>query len=771
MSHPLISFFHPTALAVIGASDRYGSTGRTVFAHLLAHQVASIILPINPSHKTVGGYKSYESLTDAVADTHIDMAIVILSADKISGIIREAAKNHVKHIVFINELEQPSAHIRQKLARATELAHKLNVKWLALPVSGLMGLFQAVAHKACAYIGQSAGIADCIQRYAEERGITFSRFITLNPQNYPISTGQVIDFIAAEPTTTALLVHISVLDNTRELLSALKAASQHKPVVVLSTLSETHQETLFAQALSRQHILTVQTLTQFFTAANLIHTGIISRGKRLSIISNTPQISALTLKTLPHTDLALTDLSVNTVRAINKITPHKPEHTNPLYLPADTAPSIFQAAVSHILQDEHTDAVFLLYAGLNNADNQRVAQMVAKLQQHTHKPLLLVWLGSADTPEIRHIFNQHHNLHFRQPEHALHALSQLNYYHQHQQQRHPPHPYHDYRHAADVANELHKHLRPLLPVGVLPTTKNTLAIFLSALKMEKQTPSQKQTNIKLTLIWEKQEAFGQVLTLRTTQQSLPLLPPLTTHDAHTALTTLGLSIEIWGDWLLNTVEIVSRLPEIHSLQLDVYHNATHNTMMCHDIKLNLQDPERFSGCLNAFAPYPTDAEEPMTLPNGMLVNVRPVRPEDASLLQRLFEAQSENSRYNRFMTSKSLPSALIAKLSTPDYQREFALIMHDDQLNPLGTANYVSDSNGTSCEFGISLSDEIQGQGVGALLLSRIIERAKQQGFECIRAEILTRNLAMQKLALKLGFTLVQNPHDAGILDANLILK
>lgn len=770
MQHRLTSIFYPKVLAVIGASDRYGSAGRAAFAHLLANHVAQHIVPINPSHKIVGGYKSYPSLADAATDHNIDAAVVILSADKIGGIVREAAKAKIQNVIFINELEQPSAHICSKLDRAAELAHKLNVKLLAVPLMGLFGLFQAATHKACAYIGQSAGIADCMQRYADERGIIFSRFLTLNPQNYPVSTGQLIDFIASESNTSALLIHVSVLDNSRELLSALKTAAQHKPVVVLATLPEAHQEVLFAQALSRYQILTVHTLTQFFTAANLIHTGIISRGKRLAMVSNTPQISALTLKTLPNHHLMLADLSTNTARAINKMLLHKPEHINPLYLPADSTPSIFQAAVSQILQDDNVDAVFLLYAGLNTADNQCVAKMIATLQQHSLKPLLLVWLGSADTPEIRQIFNLHQNLHFRQPEQALYALSQLNDYRQHQQQRYQLHDFYDYRYAAAVATELHKYLRPLLPVGVLPTTKSTLALFMSALKLDKKIASKKQIDSHLVVSWEKQDLFGQVLTLRTAEKSLPLLPPLTPNWVEKALQQLDLPVVIWQDWLLNTVEILSRLPEIHSTQLDLYHDVKCG-MVCREAKLNLQMPDYLSGCLNTFVPYPIDAEKQIILPNGLPAMVRPVRPEDATLLQKLFSEQSESSRYNRFLNkNKELPKKLIAQLSMPDYQREFALIMHDEDLNPLATANYVADLNGVSCEFGISLADSLQGQGVGALLLSQIIERARQQGFESIRAEILASNLPMQKLALKLGFTLAKNVHDSGIVDAYLAL-
>ncbi|QMT30386.1 bifunctional acetate--CoA ligase family protein/GNAT family N-acetyltransferase [Alysiella filiformis] len=769
MPHQLELLFRPQSIAVIGASDRYGSTGRAVFTHLLAQAVAPVIVPVNPSHKMVGGRKSYESLGDAVAEWHTDMAIVILSADKIGGIVREAAKHKVKNIIFINDIEQPNNAIRSKLERAAEQARKLGVHLLAMPTMGLMGWFQAAPMKACAYVGQSGSIADCMQSYSAERGIVFSRFITLNPHTYPVSTGQVIDFIASESDTTALLIHISVLDNARELLSALKTAARLKPVVVLTTLPDAYQEMLFEQALERHHILTVNTLTQFFTAAKLIHTGIASRGKNLAIISNTPQISALTLKSLPHTDLVLTQIAVATSRALAKMLPHKPEGFNPLYLPADSAPSVFQAAVSQLLQDEHTDAVFLMYAGLNHSDNQRVAKMVAELQSQSRKPLVLVWLGSADTPEVRHIFNQHQNLHFRQPEHALHALSQLNHYRQHQQQRHRVGAFHDYAYAAAAAGELHKHLRTVLPMSVLPTSKANVAHFLAALNLENQTASKKNHDSTLIVQWDTQAHFGQIFTLLTRHKTLPLLPPLTPEIVAKALNYLGLPVIVWQDWLLNTADILSRLPEIQSTHIDVLHDVKRG-IVCRDVKLNLQDPNSVSGSLNAFAPYPHEYEQHIVLKNGETVTLRPIRPEDASLLQRFVAEQSETSRYYRFMSKNSkLPPALLAQLSHPDYQREFALILHDATLNPLAMANYVADDHGESCEFGISIADHLQGQGVGTLLLGKITEHAQKQGFKRIRAEILQENEAMQKLALKLGFVLSPHPHDREIMNAELI--
>ncbi|ULJ68811.1 GNAT family N-acetyltransferase [Wielerella bovis] len=772
MMHPLHALFHPQAIAVIGASDRYGSAGRNVFSLLTANQCAPTIIPINPSHKTIGGQKSYGSLTEAAAEYTFDVVIVVLSADKISSIIREAAKANVRHLVLINEIDPPPSTLRSKIDRICEQARKANVRLFAVPISGLYGLFRQPEHTACAFIGQSAGIADCMDNYSAERGIVFSRFLTLNPQNYPISTGQIIDYLAAEPTTTSLLVHISVLDNTRELISALNAAARRKPVVLLATLTDREEETLFAQVLERAHILTVHTLTQFFTAAKLIHTGLISRGKRVGIISNTPQISALMLKTMTHTEIELAQMTTATTRAVSKHLPYKINEFNPLYLAVDTVAGVFQAAISHYLSDENTDAVILIYSGLNSADSRQVAQMVASLQHRSRKPLLLVWLGSADSEETRHIFNKNKNLHFKQPEHALHALAQLNLYRRHNQQRHRTSAFHDYRYAAAAAEELHKHLRPLLPVAVLPAGKTSTAYLLTALQVYFRPDERKKNAGTLHLSWEKQEPFGQILHLNARNRQVKLLPPLTPEIAAKTLAQLGLPPIIWQDWLLTSTDILCRLTEIHSFTLDLVHDADKG-IVCTDAKLNLQDPESFlSGSLNVFTPYPFEIEKEVILKNGEIAWMRPVRPEDASLIQRLAAELSEQSRYTRFMSrSSGISPVLLTRLSHPDYQREFAILLHDEDHNPLAHASYTADPDTQSCELGISVADRLQGQGVGVLLMNELIQRAREQGFASMRAEILVDNHAMQKLALKLGFTLSKHDSDNGLVEAHLMLN
>ncbi|XXQ69423.1 GNAT family N-acetyltransferase [Neisseriaceae bacterium B1] len=766
MKHAALhQLFYPHHLAVVGASDRYGTAGRSVFSQLQTGNIAAKLVPINPKHKAVGSVKAYESLTAAAQEFALDTAIVIVAADKVVSVVREAVKVGVRQIVIINELDPAPSSVRRQLERAAEVAMKADVLLFALPVHGVEGVFLSPQHTASAYIGHGESVADCMDNYARERGISFSRFLPLNPQtDYSVSTGQLIDYIANESETTSLLVHVSELDNPRHLLSALAAAARRKPVVVLSTLVDSDEEQLFLQALERQHVLVARTLTEFFTAAKLIHTRLTARGNRLLIVSNTRQIGALTFKAMAQEGIEASQPSVSTQRALQRILPYKTDNLNPFYLPADAAPGLFQAALECSLTDEYTDAVMLICTGRNNADNRRTAQMVAQMQGKARKPILLVWLGSADTSEIRQFFNENKNLHFKQPDHALQALANLNLYRHYQQQRQELSAFHDYRYASGAAETLHQYLRPVLPMVAVPASKNASNRLFEALRLERM--GRKKAAPQLYLNWQQRPTLGQVASLINEQASLNLLPPFTPEMVANSCQMLGLTENGWHEWLLNAAEILNRLPEIASLQLEL---AWDNGVMTGQVlKFSLQEPDQMAQ--NVFPPLPT-TEEVLHLKDGRLAYVRPVRPEDASLLQQHIEQMDAQSRYMRFLSRFDTPPVtLLARLSHPDYQRDYALIVHDKNNEVLATANYTADPNLISCEFGISTAPSLQGQGIGRFLMERLIARAREQGFKYMRAEILADNHPMQKLALKLGFVLNQHPDDSSMVEARLVL-
>ena len=138
----LSPLFTPARIAVVGASDRIGSIGRKVYTQLTALPQFQSVIPVNPNHKTIGGQKSYANLSEAASEHTNDLAIIVLSADKLASIIREAAKIHLRHLILINELDSAPSAWRNKLNRAAEAARKARINLISLPSNSLPELFK-----------------------------------------------------------------------------------------------------------------------------------------------------------------------------------------------------------------------------------------------------------------------------------------------------------------------------------------------------------------------------------------------------------------------------------------------------------------------------------------------------------------------------------------------------------------------------------------------------------------------------------------------------
>ena len=167
----------------------------------------------------------------------------------------------------------------------------------------------------------------------------------------------------------------------------------------------------------------------------------------------------------------------------------------------------------------------------------------------------------------------------------------------------------------------------------------------------------------------------------------------------------------------------------------------------------------------AILPYPSHFEQEWPMRGGGLYTVRPVRPDDASMLQALVKGLSSESRYFRFASSMpELPSRMLARFTLIDYDREMALVaVHRerklgadgefiDTERIIGVSRYVTNPDLKTCEFSLLVADEFAGQGLGSRLMAAITEFARNKGLAQIEGLVLAHNSNMLKLMRHLGF-------------------
>lgn len=167
----------------------------------------------------------------------------------------------------------------------------------------------------------------------------------------------------------------------------------------------------------------------------------------------------------------------------------------------------------------------------------------------------------------------------------------------------------------------------------------------------------------------------------------------------------------------------------------------------------------------AILPYPSNYTQQWPMRGGGQYTLRPVQPDDASMLQELVRGLSEKSRYYRFASSlRELSVPMLARYTLIDYDREMALVAVQTLRAPgpdgefvetasiIGVSRYIANPDRNSCEFSLLVDDRFSGQGLGTRLMLGIMDVARDKGLTEIDGLVLCKNSGMLKLMASLGF-------------------
>jgi GNAT superfamily N-acetyltransferase len=154
----------------------------------------------------------------------------------------------------------------------------------------------------------------------------------------------------------------------------------------------------------------------------------------------------------------------------------------------------------------------------------------------------------------------------------------------------------------------------------------------------------------------------------------------------------------------------------------------------------------------------------LRLRTGKSLTVRFVEPDDADALQAYFRSLSVRSRYNRFLGALSeLPQTQLGHFMHVGEDDRFSVVatMAIDGFETIvGEARYGFDADTASFEFGLSIEDRWQGQGIGSALLRNLQCRAAALGATRLFGDTLRSNDVMIGLARKSGYAFMPSPGD-----------
>jgi acetyltransferase len=135
--------------------------------------------------------------------------------------------------------------------------------------------------------------------------------------------------------------------------------------------------------------------------------------------------------------------------------------------------------------------------------------------------------------------------------------------------------------------------------------------------------------------------------------------------------------------------------------------------------------------------------------------VRQIEPDDFEREREFVEGLSPRTAYLRLMSPRKPTIEELERWTHIDHSREGAVVATvtiDGRERQVGVARYVMDGMDGEAEFAIVISDAWQGMGLGAQLLSALIELARQSGVRQLIGSTLSENRGMLRLARRFGF-------------------
>lgn len=414
--------FRPRSVALIGASETAGSVGDAVTRNLLDGSFEGDIRLVNPRHAKIHGTRTWPdvgSLPEAP-----DLAVVATPSGTVEGIIRALGEKGCKTVVVITA-GFAAGDARQALLDAAR-PHLLrivgpNCVGLMLPRVGLNASFAAVMPPAgkLAIVSQSGAIVTAVADWAADRGIGFSSLISMGDMA-DVDMGDVLDMLAQDSETKAVLLYIEAVTHARKFMSAARALSRQKPVIVMKSgrhaegarAAASHtgamagSDATYDAAFRRAGLVRVYNMDEMFEAVQtLALTGPPPRD-RLAIVSNGGGFGVLATDALIDFGGRLAELSPETLAKLDSTLPSTWSRANPVDMIGDATGERYAATLEAVGADPGVDAIIALNAPTALASSGDAAKATIAARLPGDVPLLTAWLGGSAARAARQLFTE-----------------------------------------------------------------------------------------------------------------------------------------------------------------------------------------------------------------------------------------------------------------------------------------------------------------------------------------------------------------------------
>lgn len=359
----LSAFFHPSSIAIIGASESAGKLGHEILKNLLEGGFPGALYPINPKSERILGLSCCKNIKE-VPDS-VDLAVVIIPAKFVPRAIADCGDKGVKAAVIISggfsEAGEEGAQLQRQVV---EMANRYGVRVIGPNCQGVNNpyhpscaswpLLQQKGH--VAVISQSGTVGAAMMDWFSYEELGVSTFVSLG-NRADVDEIELIEYFEKDPHTKVIAAYLEGVKDPVRFRDALRSLS--KPLVVLKSgrtpggrvAAESHTKSLagadaiYSSLFDHYGVCRADTIEEFFDFAKAFAYLEPPRGNRIIFITTSGGAAILATDAAEQEGLQVAPLPRELADKLEGVIPAHAIRSNPLDLTGDANARMFQEVI------------------------------------------------------------------------------------------------------------------------------------------------------------------------------------------------------------------------------------------------------------------------------------------------------------------------------------------------------------------------------------------------------------------------------------------
>ncbi|VVB75533.1 Acetate--CoA ligase [ADP-forming] II subunit alpha [Candidatus Tiddalikarchaeum anstoanum] len=435
------ALFDAKIVAVIGASNKKGKVGTTVFNNLLRSGVN--VIPVNINTKWIGVHKSYEKITDYQGV--IDLAIICIPAQFVPRTVEECGHKGIHSVIIISSgfAEVGNKELNDELERVCKTN---NVEVLGPNCLGVINcknklnasFFKKVPkYDTTAFISQSGALGTAVLDKALLKNEGFSKFISvgnmLNTQFH-----EIIEYLNQDPETEVICMYVESLKKGRDFIRVVKHTK--KPLIILKAgrsesgakAASSHTGSLAGSSkvydgiFKQFNILSVNTLDELFSLAKMIKTAKKPESKNVCIVTNAGGPGVLASDACENFGLTIAALPENLKAKLNEKLPSNWSHNNPIDVIGDAMSDRYIEVFKNVSNKDFYSILLCILTPQDMTEPEQTANAIIHFEkENKDKSVFTCFMGGERLIEAKKILEQNNIINFEEPYDFARIVSKL----------------------------------------------------------------------------------------------------------------------------------------------------------------------------------------------------------------------------------------------------------------------------------------------------------------------------------------------------------